>query len=98
MTNPAFAVSEAELDRASAEFEHPPLGWLPARWRNAIFRKLLRGSLLASGLGRSRGTFLPGLDTYLLKLGDQIAAVSEHPADRKITASLPALAMRLRLL
>jgi hypothetical protein len=98
VTDPVFAVSDAELERAGREFQRTMLGWLPARLRVAIMRRLLRGSVLGAAVGRSRGSFLAGMDTYLLKLGDQIAAVSDHPADRRIAASLPALCMRLRVL
>jgi hypothetical protein len=98
VTNPAFAVGDAELARATRAFGRQPWRWLPAPLRNALFRRLLRGSLLGGAAVRARGTYLAGLDTYLLKLGDRITAVSPHPADRHIAASLPALCLRLRLL
>ncbi len=98
VTNPAFAVSDEELARATRAFDRQPFRWLPAPLRAALLRRLLRGSLLTPGTARARGTYLAGLDTYLLKLGDRVGAVSAHPADRHITASLPALCLRLRLL
>jgi hypothetical protein len=43
------------------------------------------------------GTFLPGLVTYLLKLGPENLGAFASPIDRQIAASFPAFAARLRL-
>src|SRR4051812_21085849 len=98
VTNPAFAVSDGALARATRAFGRQPWRWLPAPLRNALFRRLLRGSLLGRAAVRARGTYLAGLDTSLLNPGDQTPPVAPPPAARHIAASLPALCLRLRLL
>ena len=50
------------------------------------------------GLASSAGTFLGGMNTYIMKLGpDNLDDAYARDLDRKLTASLPVLAMRLRL-
>lgn len=102
VTHPAFDVKidDAELGRQVAAFvaQGPPLGKLPAFLRRWLLRRLLRGSTLARGIARSNGSYLPGMDTYLLKLGpDNLGAAYTTPIDRKIAAALPSFAVRLRL-
>jgi hypothetical protein len=54
--------------------------------------------VLAQGIRKSEGAFLPGLSTYLLKLGpNNLGDAYAIPIDRRIAASLPALSVRLRL-
>lgn len=60
-------------------------------------RFALRGSSIARGLWRAEGTYLDGMTTYLFKLGPKNLGSYAVAADRKIAASLPALAVRLRL-
>jgi hypothetical protein len=102
VTHPAFVLSvTAAEQRALVDAflrERPPLAGLPAFMRSALMKLLLRRSVLARGIARARGTFLPGLDTYLLKLGpDNLGAIGARPIDRRIAASLPVLSVRLRL-
>jgi hypothetical protein len=102
VTHPAFAVAidDAELARQVAAFvaQGPPLAKFPAFLRRWLLRLLLRGSTLARGIARSNDSYLPGMDTYLLKLGpENLGAAYTTPIDRKIAAALPAFAVRLRL-
>ena len=60
-------------------------------------RAALAQSRLGSGLMAARGTFLSGLNTYLLKLGPDNLPADFHPIDRRIAASFPAMTTRLRL-
>jgi hypothetical protein len=60
-------------------------------------RAALASSRLGSGLMAARGTFLTGLNTYLLKLGPDNLPADFHPIDRRIAASFPAVTARLRL-
>ncbi len=102
VTHPAFAVTltEAEIDAEVARFltRPQPFAKLPPFLRRAIFGLLLRKSLLAQGIRKSEGAFLPGLSTYLLKLGpDNLGDAYATPIDRRIAASIQALSVRLRL-
>ena len=48
--------------------------------------------------GARRGAILSGLTTYLLKLGpDNLGDAYAKPIDRRIAASVPTMAVRLRL-
>jgi hypothetical protein len=70
---------------------------LPSWLRSMLVRFVLRGSSIARGLRRAEGTYLDGMTTYLFKLGPKNLGSYAVPADRKIAASLPGLAVRLRL-
>jgi hypothetical protein len=70
---------------------------LPKWLRAARLRFALRGSTIARGLRRAEGTFLDGMTTYLFKLGPKNLGSYAVPIDRKIAASLPGIAVRLRL-
>ena len=96
VTNPAFALSlttdelaamEAQYVRESAQSQNVP----------PEVRAALASSRLGSGLMAARGTFLSGLNTYLLKLGPENLPADFHPIDRRIAGSFPAITARLRL-
>lgn len=102
VTHPAFALKVTEAQQAdmidSFVRETRPLNSLPEPIRGLMLRFFLRGSVLAKGIRRSRGTFMSGMDTYLLKLGpEMLASVSGNAIDRRIASALPALGVRLRL-
>jgi hypothetical protein len=102
ITHPAFAVSLDSTDQARliGEFmrEQRALAKLPKLVSSLIYRIFLHGSVHADSLRHSHGTFLAGLSTYLFKLGpDNIGHASSKVIDRKIAATLPSLAMRVRL-
>src|SRR5262249_43711290 len=102
VTHSAFALATTDAEQAAQVQaflqQQQPFERLPAPVRRLLMRFLLRGSVLARGMRGARGSFLPGMDTYLFKLGpDNLGAAYAHPIDRRIAAALPALGMRLRL-
>jgi hypothetical protein len=104
VTHPAFLldVTDDEQRQLVAKFlgEPQPFAGMPAFVRNALYRFFLRKSVLARGIRQASGGggYLAAMSTYLLKLGpDNLAADFASPIDRRIAASLPALAVRLRL-
>src|SRR5712692_4870809 len=96
VTNPAFAVTatDAELASLSDRFvlESTERQEIPAPLRDALQRSRLGRALMAAS-----GTFLTGMNTYLLKLGPDNLGTDANPIDRRIAASFPALMTRLRL-
>ena len=96
VTNPAFAISPSvdELTAMEAQYVRES-----AQNQNVTpeVRAALASSRLGSGLMAARGTFLTGLNTYLLKLGPENLPADFHPIDRRIAESFPAITARLRL-
>ena len=102
ITHPAFALSlsDAELRELTERFilGESRLGRLPVQLRNLLLQVYLRGSVLGAGIHQSRGTFMTGMNTYLVKLGpEMLGELDAKPIDRRIAGSLPALGIRLRL-
>ena len=101
VTHPAFALSltEAEQRARVVEFARQPIPFaqLPRFLRTMLLDFFMRGSVLWRGLRRAQGTFLSGMQTYLLKLGPDNLGSFATPIDRRIAAALPALSVRLRL-
>jgi hypothetical protein len=96
VTHPAFAVTatDAELAAMSDQFV------LESKQRQEVsapLREALQRSMLGRGLMAAAGTFLTGMDTYLLKLGPDNLGANADPLDRRIAGSFPALTTRLRL-
>jgi len=96
ITHPAFAVSvsEQEMDAMARQYvdEASRFQAMPAAMRDALRQSMLGGALMASA-----GTFLPGIPTYMLKLGPENLGAFASDIDRRIAASFPALCVRLRL-
>jgi hypothetical protein len=102
VTHDAFLLNLTDTDRDELllQFmkEQEPLLQMRPWMRNALLRVVLRGSILAKAIRESRGGYLSGLGTYLLKLGpDNLGAAYAKPIDLRIAASLPAVGARLRL-
>jgi hypothetical protein len=102
VTHPAFFVSlgEAEQTARIAAFlqESQPFAKLPRFAREPLIRFFLRGSVLGRAMGEAGNSYLPGMSTYLFKLGpENLAKVSTKPIDRKIASAFPSFAMRLRV-
>ncbi len=102
VTHPAFAVqpSESELDQLLQKQLQDAQGLqkLPAFLQRLFLGWMQRRSVLMQGIAASAGTFLSGLNTYLLKLGpDNLSDSYASDIDRQIAASLPVLSARLRL-
>jgi len=64
---------------------------------SAETRELLGRSILGRALASASGSYLPGMSTYLMKLGPKNLWNGSLEIDRKIASSLPALASRVRL-
>jgi hypothetical protein len=71
---------------------------IPAFAQALMARLLGRGSILAREIVASRGSYMSGLGTYLVKLGpENLGSGYASAVDRRIAASLPCLNARLRL-
>jgi len=100
VTHPAFAIAptDAELDALAAAFQE-----MMARQRDATeeqlaaLRSMLEGSILGRGMLAGSGTFLTGLDTYLMKLGPDNLGAYASDLDRQIARALGPVSMRMRL-
>jgi hypothetical protein len=102
VSHPEFALSigpgeqKALVDRFMRQ--QRPFKYLPAWLQRRFMARMTRDSLLVRALRTADGTYLSGLRTYLLKLGpDNLDAVTTHPLDRRIAASVPVLSIRLRM-
>jgi hypothetical protein len=96
VTNPAFTVNAPDTELASMcdQFvresqQRPDM--------SAPLREALQRSRLGRGLIAASGTFLTGMNTYLLKLGPDNLGTDANPLDLRIAASFPALMSRVRL-
>lgn len=94
--NPAFALTLSRDELAAMEAQYLQES-SQSQSVSPEVRAALASSRLGSGLMAARGTFLTGLNTYLLKLGPENLPADFHPIDRRIAASFPAITARLRL-
>jgi hypothetical protein len=96
ITNPAFASlpPDDELTSMTAQYVQESS---QNQEVSPQLRAALSQSRLGSGLMAARGTYLTGLNTYLLKIGPDNLPPDFHPIDRRIAASFPAVTTRLRL-
>jgi len=101
VTHTAFSSrpSDSELDvlrnealRSFRKWQEMP-GWV--RW--LVSKVVLGRGVLARGIVASRGTYLAGLSTYLLKLGPDGLGSYAKRVDRIVAATLPAISARIRL-
>lgn len=101
VTHPAFEVAltpERQRELVDAFLvDQRRFARTPAWLRAVTLRFVLRGSSIAQGLRRAEGTYLDGMTTYLFKLGPRNLGSYAVPIDKRIAASLPGLAVRLRL-
>jgi hypothetical protein len=96
----ASALEPAELERLMAEAleDLRKRERMPAFAQALMARLLGRGSILAREIVASRGSYLSGLGTYLVKLGpENLGSGFASELDRKIASALPCLNARLRL-
>ena len=96
VTNEAFAVTATEEKLAAMTEQYIREAGLQREVPEAV-REALRNSTLGRALMAASGTFLDGLTTYYLKLGPDHLGEWATPIDRRIAASFPAFAARLRL-
>ena len=101
VTHPAFvlSLSDSEQQALIRKFlaDRVPFAMLPKFLRNRLLQLFLRGSVLSKGIRAAQGSFMSGMDTYLLKLGPDMLGAYATPMDRRIAGSLPSLSVRLRL-
>jgi len=101
VTQPAFnlEISEAEQKAQVTKFlaEDERRTRIPRFLRTVLTRLVLRNSSLGKRIVATHGTVLGAIDTYILKLGPENLGPWAKLADRRIAASLPVLAVRLRL-
>jgi len=96
VTNPAFAVTATDAELEAMGEQHIREAERQSEIPEAV-REALRNSLLGRGLMAASGSFLDGMSTYLLKLGPDNLGEEFTPIDRRIAASFPVFAVRLRL-
>jgi hypothetical protein len=96
VTNPAFVVDATGTDLA-AMCDQFVLESERRQEMAAPLREALQRSMLGRGLVAASGTFLTGMNTYLLKLGSDNLGRDANPLDLRIAASFPALTTRVRL-
>ncbi|HUI88518.1 MAG TPA: hypothetical protein VLX61_07300 [Anaerolineales bacterium] len=102
VTNPVFQISlnADELDAQLHQFIRDAQGpeKVPPFLRGLLFAFMRRQSVLMRGLMGSDGTFLSGMNTYMIKLGaDNLNKSYFSAIDRTIAGSPAGLFMRLRL-
>src|SRR5580658_4132708 len=90
VTHPAFRVDLTDAELATMTERYI----LESAQRNDV-SPALREALIQSRFGRAlmdaSGSYLPGMITYLLKVGPENLAVDVSPLDKRIVASFPAL-------
>ncbi|PTY02130.1 hypothetical protein DB347_24730 [Opitutaceae bacterium EW11] len=102
VTHPAFALN-LTAEKLAAVMEKERVRRRNWEAKPAFVRRLLlafarRRSVLLQSLTQSEGSFLPGMSTYLMKLGaDNLGAAYTKPLDRKLAADSSFVDVRLRL-
>lgn len=98
VTHPAFAVAvtQPELDAITARTLE---GFERGRWwPSFVLRLMARRSIVMRDVLAASGSYLPGMATYLQKLGpDNVGAGWGGPLDRKLLRTIGPVCMRLRL-
>lgn len=102
VTNPIFEVSlnESELNTQLQQFIQDAKGpeRIPPFLRGLMFSFMRRRSVIMRGLMGADGTFMSGMNTYMMKLGpDNLNKSFFSDIDRRIAGSSAGLFMRLRL-
>ncbi len=102
VTHPAFQISldesglDALLQQYLRDVKNPEK--VPAFLRNLIFRFMRRRSVIMRGLMGADGTYMSGMNTYMMKLGaDNLNKDFFGDIDRRIAGSSASVYMRLRL-
>ena len=102
VTNPAFSLgapSDTEMaaliQKSAAEQER--FNGMPAFLRKRSMWLMSRRSVLMRGVMGADGTFLAGMNTYLMKLGPANLGRGFGSVDRALASSIPAISLRLRL-
>jgi len=96
VTNPAFAMAPSAEELAAMQDQYVRESTQKQSVPPEVMAALAR-SRMGRGLLAARGTFLTGLNTYLLKLGPANLPADCEPIDHRIAASFPAITSRIRL-
>lgn len=96
ITDPAFDADDSNEVELTREFVRGDR-WIVRTLSRLVAPLVLSGSRLGAEIRKSNGTFLSGMGTYFMKLGPDQLGPWAKPIDRRIVASLPALALRWRL-
>jgi hypothetical protein len=101
ITHPAFAIEATpeEIDAMAAQFvrEERRRERVPLFLRRLLLRFLFRRALIGRALLGASGSFLPGMATYLMKLGPDNLGSYAAPIDRRLVAAFPPFCTRVRL-
>lgn len=102
ITHPAFEVSfdESEMEALLQQFLRDVKGQekTPAFLRQLLFSFMRKRSVIMRGLMSATGTFMSGMNTYMMKLGpDNLNDSYFSDIDQRIAASSAGSYMRLRL-
>lgn len=100
VTHPAFTVDDSAeaVDALRHSYAASEGQWRPHLVNRVLMRLFARKSLLLRGLVEPGAPFLSGLNTYVMKLGEEnLVSPFDSDLDRKIAASPPARALRVRL-
>lgn len=101
VSHPAFGISptDDELSALSEAFsqmvERSKL--VTSDEQRLAMRQQMDSSILGRGLMAGMGTFLTGMNTYLMKLGPDNLGEYANDLDRQIASSLPMVSMRMRI-
>jgi hypothetical protein len=101
ITHPAFAIQLGDQELDGLLHKHlkdvASQERSPAFIRRLVIGFMQRQSFLMRGIADSAGTFMSGMNTYILKLGpDNLSDAYATNIDRKLAGALPVLSMRLR--
>jgi hypothetical protein len=101
ITHPAFAidVTPDALDAMADQFVREELRRerVPLFLRRLLLRFLFRRAMIGKALLGASGSFVPGMATYLMKLGPDNLGSYAAPMDRRLVAAFPPFATRVRL-
>ena len=97
ITHPAFAVVVTDDELAAMADQHI-VELAQQRAMAPAIQQALEQSQIGRSLRAASGSYLAGMPTYILKLGpENLGAAETSPIDRRIAASFPAFALRVRL-
>jgi hypothetical protein len=100
ITHPTFAVSPSEAELAPLTDAFLQMierqRTMPPESQPAM-RQLMESSVIGRGLLAGTGTFLTGVNTYLMKLGPDNLGAYAVELDRQIAAAIPLVSLRMRL-
>jgi len=102
VTHPAFTVGDGpdsvEALRLEADSQSRRQRWMPRFLMRLMFRSVAKRSALLRSMFESDSPVLPGMSTYLTKIGaDNLLPPFDSPMDRRFAASPGLTSIRVRL-